>query len=377
MRIALLTLKYSIHSTRWVNSLANRGHEVHLISMHKENDPLEKNIIQHKLSLFPPWGYYLDAHQLRKILDQVQPDLLHAHFASGYGTLARLSHFHPMMISVWGNDVYNFPFRSPIHHEILRENLCTADWISSTSQVMAEHTTRLAKCVKEKISVIPFGIDCEFFKPQEGSRDPDFFTIGTVKTMAPKYGIDVLIRAFHSLHHRLQSEGSPSAGKLRLILVGGGPIQRRDDQTPYLKKLCQELGIQDKVTFVGPVPHKDVPGWLNRFDVYAALSTKDSESFGVAVIEASACEIPVVVTKSGGLPEVVRDGVTGYIVPTQDHESAAEAFYKLFADQELREKLGNAGRGFVLNHYEWERNVSQMETLYASVVNRYRNDLRD
>jgi len=368
MRIALLTNRRSIHSIRWCNSLAERGHEIHLISMHPQIDPIRDDVIQYNLLPAPPWGYFIDVMQLKKLLAHIQPDVLHAHFASGYGTLARLSRYHPFILSVWGSDVFDFPSHSSLHRRILVDNLCASDWICSTSNIMARETTNLTNSIKNRISVVPFGIDCNTFRPLGGFRDSQYITIGTVKTMAVKYGIDILIEAFSILFHRISIESSPRAEKLRLVLVGGGPEKSKDDQTTMLKQMCVDLGIQEKVTFIGQVKHAEVPTWLNRFDIYAALSRNNSESFGVAVLEAGACELPVVASRVGGFPEVVQDGLTGYVVPNENASQAADAIYRLVADATLRANMGQAGRKFVRANFDWEQNVSQMEQIYASIL---------
>ena len=98
------------------------------------------------------------------------------------------------------------------------------------------------------------------------------------------------------------------------------------------------------------------------------MSASESESFGVAVIEAEACRIPVVVSDIGGLPEVVQDNVTGFIVPPKNPEATAEAIEKLILDENLRNKMGVAGREFVLKNYEWSKNAKIMENLYKTII---------
>src|SRR5699024_6321216 len=108
------------------------------------------------------------------------------------------------------------------------------------------------------------------------------------------------------------------AEKLELRLVGNGPQQEEYQQ------LSAKLGLGSKVYFVGRVPHQDVPNELAKLDVYVALSRLDSESFGVAIIEAGAARRPVVVSDAGGLPEVTLDGITGLVVPRENPQAAAD-----------------------------------------------------
>lgn len=358
MKIAFLAQRHSIHTVRWVNALAERGHDVHIISSTHKGNPLNPNITFHPLPVPPPTGYFLNAFALRNILKNLQPDLLNAHFASGYGTLARLSHFHPYILNVWGSDVYDFPAKSSLHRSLIQANLKIADWIVSTSHVMAKQTRTVLPDIK-KLSVVPFGIDTTLFTPTSSPKENDTLVVGTVKSLAPKYGIDLLIRAFALAREQLEPD---LAAKLRLLIVGGGPEETN------LKQLAQALGIANVTTFVGAVSHSEVPTYLHQLDVYVALSRMDSESFGVAILEASACALPVVVANVGGLPEVVEHDKTGWIVPKEDWQAAAQALEFLVRDSQLRSSLGKAGRDFVFTHFDWQKNVSQMETVYQNVI---------
>ena len=128
-----------------------------------------------------------------------------------------------------------------------------------------------------------------------------------------------------------------------------------------------QLGIDHRTEFVGASPHDEVPSWLNRLDIYVAPS-RLSESFGVAVIEASACGLPVIVSDVGGLPEVVRDGETGLVVPRENVPALQAALRRLLLDPALRQRLGRNGRAHVAREYEWGHCVDLMERVYASLT---------
>ncbi len=361
MKLAFLAARSSIHTVRWVNALAERGHEVYLLSIQKGGDTLDERVKVHYLPIAAPAGYYFNAWTVKKLLSTLKPDILHAHYASGYGTLGRLSGFHPYILSVWGSDVYDFPLKSPVHRKIIVRNLRAADWLCSTSHVMKDQTLSLFPT--PNISVIPFGIDTRKFNKISDQRpDKEEIVVGTVKTLAPKYGIDVLIRAFALARESMIKGNYKDAAKLRLLIVGGGP-----DETK-LKNLARELNIADITTFCGRVPHEEVPKYLNSMDIYVAVSVSESESFGVAIIEASACGLPVIVSDVGGLPEVVVANKTGLIVRREDVSGTAEAIIKLVRDRDLREQMGLNGRLHVQENYEWSKNVSQMEEVYARVI---------
>lgn len=165
MIIALLAGQNSIHTVRWANALVKRCHVVHLITQHGAEDLIDSNVKIHQLNFKFQFGYILNAQYLVNLLKDIKPDLLHVHYASGYGTLGSLSHFHPRILSVWGSDVYDFPKKSLFHKWLVAHNIKSADWLCSTSYVMAKQTQEICPTLKN-ISVTPFGIDTSLFKPQ-------------------------------------------------------------------------------------------------------------------------------------------------------------------------------------------------------------------
>ena len=345
MKIVMLAPASVIHTQRWAEALAARGVEVILATQHGDaswHAPVGVRLVQ--LPYEGAVGYFRNVPALRRLLLAEQPALLHAHYASGYGTTAALAGFHPWLMSVWGSDVYDFPYESRLKGWLLRCNLRKADAIASTSQAMARQVRQLLPGYGD-VAVTPFGIDTLRFTPQPQAHEG--VVIGTVKTLAPKYGIDVLLRAFALLVAERRPE-------LSLVIVGGGP------QRAELEALAATLGIAAQVRFVGPVPHAEVPQWLNRLDIYVAVSRLDSESFGVAVLEASACGLPVVVSDAGGLPEVVVNGETGLVVSRDDHKALALALAQLVESSALRRRLGTTGRRRVIERYEWRLSVDAM-----------------
>ena len=362
MKLLMFAPASVIHTQRWVEALHGRGVQLVLATQHDPASwraPVGVKVVRLPHCGTP--GYFRNVPALRRLLRDERPDLLNAHYASGYGTTAALAGFRPWLLSVWGSDVYDFPYESGIKGRLkgwlLRRNLRQADAVTSTSEAMARQVRRLVPDIGP-VAVTPFGVDTDRFAPRPQPHDG--IVIGTVKTLAPKYGIDLLLRAFAQL--RLAAD--PSAA-LSLVIVGDGP------QRAELEALSRTLGIAAHVRFVGAVPHAEVPQWLNRFDLYVAASRLDSESFGVAVLEASACGLPVVVSDVGGLPEVVVQGETGSVVPREDVAALAQAIARLVVAPELRRRLGAAGRERVLAHYGWPHSIDAMLRCFERVVARH------
>ena len=363
LRIVLLGPANSIHIQRWANGLASRGLDVHLLTAHDVIQGIDPLIKVHRLQHSAPWAYLLSATEIENHLNVIKPDLLNVHYATGYGLLARRSGFQPTLLSVWGSDVYDFPEKTALHRWFVRGNLQSAKAIASTSECMARRTSLIAS--PKRLFVTPFGVDESLFKPAPTKDEAGKLVIGTVKTLSKKYGIDVLLHAF-----ALAAKELGASTELSLEITGTGP------EEATLKELVVQLGIASAVTFHGAVPHARVPEMLQRLNIFAALSRDDSESFGVAAVEASACGLPVVVSDADGLAEVTLHGKTGFVVPKGNPQAAACALVQLAKDKELRQTLGAAGRQHVLHHYTWSKSLDTMIAAYQTVISqRAANDV--
>jgi len=364
MKILLLSDPNSVHTIKWAKALAGRNIDITIFGLGDliVKDYLGINNIEIKTlnqSVTNAEGalnkikYVKALPIVKKIIQEFNPDIVHAHYASSYGLLGALSGFEPFVLSVWGSDVFSFPKKSFIHKQILKFNLKKATKILSTSHVMAEETKIYTN---KNIEVIPFGIDLEKFMPLKVNSlfNDDDIVIGTVKSLEKTYGIEYLIKAF-----KILCDKYPLL-PLKLLIVGGGSLEE------YLKNLTKELNIENNTIFTANIPFVEVPKYHNMLTV--SVSVSNSESFGVAIIEASACAKPVIVSNVGGLPEVVKDGVTGIVVPPKDPDETANAIEKLILDQDLSKQMGLNGRERVKKLYNWDDNVQQMIQIYKDIL---------
>ena len=361
MKIIFLGEATSIHTIRWVNSLSEKGIEVILVSLKGEVDIIGKINDNVKVIYLPfgtKIGYYLNVFALKKIISKEKPDLINAHYASGYGTLGRLSGFNKKLLNVWGSDVYDFPNESKLKKRIIEKNLKNYTAIASTSYCMAEETKKYLKNKSKEIFITPFGVDTEKFKNLNIEKNKNELVIGIVKTLTENYGIEYLIKAIKELENILDIENSK---KIKLLIYGKGELKNK------LESLTKELQIEDKVIFKGYISNEDIPKVLNEMDIFVVPSI--NESFGVAAVEAMACEIPVIASSVGGLKEVIIDKETGYLVPKKDYKEIAKYLKKLILDKNLRIYLGKNGRKRVLENYDWNSNVNYMIKIYKEIIN--------
>jgi len=366
-KILLLADAYSNHTFKWATALSEQGFEICIFSLSQQDihlydnvknikvvyNTFSKNLFQKPSSNILKLQYLTAMLRLKRTIKQFQPDIVHAHYASSYGLLGVLLHFQPLIISVWGSDVFEFPLKSAFHKKVLQYNLKHAGYIFATSLALA---VEAKKYTHKPIEVTPFGIDTNVFKPFEVKSlfDKNDVVIGTIKSLETVYGIDYLIKAFNIL--RLKHPGLP----LRLLIAGSGSKEWQ------LKALANDLNLGSIVIFTGRIKFEDLPDYHNMITIFAALSL--SESFGVAVLESSACGKPVVVSDVGGLPEIVEHNITGLIVPPANESEAAEAFEKLILDKRLQFELGMNGRNKVKANFNWNDNVKKMVELYKKVL---------
>lgn len=358
MHIVILGSRRSIHTVRWANALAERGHRVTILTMHPPDEPFRENIEVIKLPFSNPAGYLLNIPFVKKIIRRLKPDIVHSFYAFGHGFLGRASGFQPHLASVVGSDVYDDPCKNRLYRNLIIKNIEQAAHVCSTSNVMAEHTRRL--CAKPlNISITPFGVDTGQFQPVQQKHDPEYdFVVGTVKAMKPKYGVDILIEAFAGFRDRFPGK------KFKLILTGAGK------QIHELKQLAGRLNLGSDCEFAGKIPHHQVPEYLAKMDLFVAVSRYDSESFGVAVVEAMSCEKPVIVSDAGGLPEVVQHNKNGIVVPRENVPAVTEAMVRLYEDEPLRKQLGQNARKHVETTYAWPDSVEIMEQVYRDISGR-------
>jgi L-malate glycosyltransferase len=348
----------SIHTQRWVTGLAERGHRVTLLPQEHEPVDVPPGV---ELSQVPwPGGMigkipllrsFIHAHHLNQCMRALNADIYHMHwFARGRAVRYALQHLHPLVISVWGTDIISYEKESALQRRSKKLGLAQADQICATTKHLATHTLRYCSAGRE-MAIIPFGVDIERFAPGSIAQEP---TIGFVKHLRANYGPDILIQAM-----RIVVEHIPSA---RLILAGEG------DMKPQLESLVHQLGLEQHISLVGKVDHAAVPALIQSFAVMA-MPSRWRESFGVAALEAQACGVPVVASNIGGVPEAVADGVGGILVPPCDPDALASALLRLLEDPALREQMGQAGRTYVEEQFDWQKNIEQMEAVYYGLVN--------
>ena len=209
---------------------------------------------------------------------------------------------------------------------------------------------------------LPSGVDTDRFAPDEVARAElraryrlgERPVVGCVSRLVPRKGQDMLIRAMPAIRQRV-----PGAA---LVIVGGGPYRTS------LRRLAHRFGVAEHVVFTDGVPSDELPAHHALADVFAMpCRTRgggmDVEGFGIVYLEASATGVPVVAGRSGGAPETVRDGETGVVVDGWDVGAIAASVSDLLADPHRAARMGEAGRRWVLDSWQWSTQAQRLAEL--------------
>jgi len=356
-------------ATELGRSLAARGHRVHVIST---DVPFRQGEFRAGLSfhqvltptypLFREPQYMLSlANKIVQVAREFQLDIIHAHYAVPHATAALLA--RQVLASTWdaptprlvatlhGTDI-TLVGNDPSYSEIVAYSIEQSDVVTAVSESLRAATMRELG-VRREIDVIPNFLDCAIHRrvpmPELRRRfapNPDTRIVIHVSNFRPVKRIDAVLQIFARIRHRVPA---------KLLLVGDGP----ELATAY--RLIRELDLSDDVETLGS--QEEVQSLLSIADVFLLPSAQ--ESFGLAGLEAMACEVPVVASAVGGLPEVIEHGVTGFLHPPEDLDAMAASAVALLTDPARHRAMAIAARERVVDRFCADRVVPMYEACYA------------
>jgi len=360
MRICFVGNAKSIHMLKWARWFSNR-HEVHLLTDQEVEIPGVQ--IHYLGGGHGAFALFRKAMRCRKIVRQLDPDIVHSHYASSYGMMGAMSGRHPFIISSWGSDItadsYSFLKRLPLKFALRR-----ADYTSAYDRVLVERLAEIGfdNILRKRI----VGTDMEMFSPIRAVENlpslvtiPDPLLICT-RVLTARGGVETIIRAMPKVVHKFPDT------KLMLIY-----LVNNDEQA--LKDLAYTLGVQGNVIFVGQVEHVLMPSYLATSSVF--IDTFSSENrigdeldrypgLGATAMEAMACGTPVVIPVSEMTADPERPFAT-YIHRNPD--SLAEAIIGLL-DERTHAQMSERGLDYIREVASNEKIMGEWEEFYSSLL---------
>lgn len=292
-----------------------------------------------------------------RLLRRYRYQAIHAHWLLPQGLVAvvarSLCGYRPRIVcTAHGADVYGL--NGSLAQNLKRYVLGRSDCITVVSRAMLETLTNRFGS-DARYCVLPMGVDTRGrFTP--GLTPPPPHNLLFVGRLEDKKGMHVLLQALALL---------PMPADTILRVVGGGP------EEPRLRALAQTLGIAARVEFVGPVPNRDLPPWYRRSSilVFPSVITSygDREGFGLVPVEALACGCAVIASDLPAVRDVIHDGETGLMVPSNDAHALAAGLARVMRDNTLRRKLALGGREHVQEHFDWEYIAGEYSRLFRGL----------
>lgn len=304
---------------------------------------------------------FFRAPRFERTLRESGTQLIHAHFGTNGALIAPTARRLDLSLvtTLHGIDVGvllgKIPMKYWFYARGYRGMFEQSTLLLPASQELADRLVELG-ADPQKIKVHRLGVDLSRFQPLERpSRPPRFLMIGR---LVEKKGFEYGIRAFAKIADR--------APESRLTLIGDGPL------TEKLQSLAVELKIDHRVDFKGALSRAEVSRFLAESDLLLApsvvASNNDRDSGLIVLKEAGATAMASIGTYCGGLPEIVEDGVTGFLVKQHDVDALAEAMETLALDESLRTKMGCAARAKIERDYDMQRQNRKLETLFDSAL---------
>jgi len=350
-------------------ALAELGHEAHfvayaqpfrLVGLHERVFYHEVEMEDYPLFEHPPYSLAL-AVALHDAVRREGLDLLHVHYAIPHATSAYLARqmlagerSPKIVTTLHGTDITLVGLH-PSFQPITRFSILQSDGISAVSHFLKDETVRDFSVPASRVDVIPNFVDTNVWRP---NREPCHRSklapegqkiVMHVSNFRPVKRLQDVIEVFARIKREVDA---------RLVLVGDGP------ERPRALKRAADLGLRDDVLFLGR--HGSVEEILSCADLF--LLPSESESFGLAALEAMACGAPVVASQAGGLPEVVVDGVTGYLLPVGAVDEMAEAGVRVLSDEAHAKQLSEAARALTVERFSAEAIVPRYVELYDRVL---------
>ena len=288
------------------------------------------------------------------LLKRLKPEIVNAHFIYSNGPYTLLSKKllnYPLIVSVHGNDVQQFPHESKICKWILKNLLNSADFVTGCSRSLLNDANQIAPEIQNKSQPMPNGIDLHEFelKKKYLQARPYIFSIGR---FVHKKGFDILIKAFKKV-----ADNKPD---IDLIIAGTGEERKK------YANLVKELDLKERVKLPGFVEREEVIKLYQSCEFFILPSRR--EPFGITNLEAMAAGKAIIAADVDGVPEIIRNGENGILFAPENINELAEKILWLSENNEIKENMGHCGRLLVERKYDWQSIADRYIKIYETNV---------
>lgn len=367
MKICFFADAIAEHTRRWTKYFALKGHHVDLITWNprvlNNYNPVRVHVIQKgikssdivsRIRNFPSLMF-----EIKRLLKEIKPEVLHAHSAGAYAWMAMIAGFHPFIVTPWGTDILVNAKKSRWNRLLTSLALRRADLITCDAQHMKNEMVCLG-VNPGRIQIVMFGVDLkrfikysatEFELKKQFELDDSPIVLST-RTLTPIHDVATFVRSIPLIQAAVPDT--------KFIVATDGPERKE------LEDMTCELGVSEAVRFPGYLEEEEMVKWLQLADVYVSTSLSDAGLSG-STAEAMACGLPVVTTDNGENRDWVSDCEGGYLVPNGAFDILAERVIRLLKDKNLRLKFGRLNRQIIEERNNYVTEMDRMEAIYEEV----------
>lgn len=360
-RLIFFSRDYTTHDQRFLSALAGSSYETYFLRLERRGTHIGDKSIPPRIRTITWSGgespYSLSRApqlllELRQLIKEIKPDLIHAGPIQSCAFLTALSGFQPLISMSWGYDLLRDADRSWVWRKMTQYTLSRSTRLVTDCQTVSEKARQLGM-PEDKMVTFPWGVDLKKFTPSSNPRGEERqFTLLSTRSWEPMYGMDVLARGFAKAAQQIQG--------LRLLLLGNG------SQSAYLKQILDQAGVLNQVVFPGQVDQSDLPRYYHQADLYLSASHVDGSS--VSLMEALACALPVLVSDIPGNQEWVKPGVNGWWFRDGDADDLANKIRMAVEQCQSLPSMGSAARQMAEAKADWSRNFSVLLDAYGMVL---------
>lgn len=362
MRVLYFSRDYTTHDNRFLNALVDGGDQVSYLRLERGPHTKEKRALPEQVKLVSwkggksPYrstdalGLLLD---LKRVIKEIQPDILHAGPIPSAGFLSALSAFRPLVSMSWGSDLLCDIDRSKWSRWAAQYTLKRSSVMIADCDAVRDKAISLG-FPSERIITFPWGVDLQHFTPGESNIRQELgwnecFVLLSTRSWEPIYGVDIIARAF--------VEATRERDDLRLLLLSGG------SQAGLLNRMFNQAGVMERVHFSGQVSPEQLPAYYRAVDVYVSASHSDGSS--VSLLEALACGCPALVSDIPGNREWIVHGKQGWLFPAGDVSGLARSLLMAIEENQKLPEMGIKARALAETRANWEINAQGLSHAYA------------
>ena len=369
MKICFLSDGIAEHTRRWVKFFAHQGHQVDLITFNPDvlddYKPVNLHIVEKPVSYNSIFSQMINfpfvLKRVKKIINKLNPDIIHAHSATSYAWITMSSGFHPYIVTPWGSDVLVEMKNSIWNRFITTITLNNADLITTDASHVKDKMIGYG-IESEKINILMFGFDFNRLNIESAAwmdEQREIYNLGnsslviSARTLNPIHDVKTFIKAIPIIDKMVSN--------VKYICLTDGSDRK------MLEELTESLGLVNKVIFPGYVAEDDMIRWLMISDVYVSTSLSDA-GLSSSTAEAMACELPVVSTTENSDNHIwIDEEKGGFLTKNGDYNAIANGVIQLLKDDDMRYSFGKFNKQVIYEKYNYDKEMKKMEIFYTKL----------